>query len=141
MVAIENSFGEVSAANLNSFEVRAGMVLPDDYKTFLLSSNGGKVSPNEIDVPGQEAVLVDLLYGICEKRKPGDLEYEIARLSDTLTKAFLPIGHDPGGNSFLLGLEGTQSGRVYYWDSSLFFEESSEEQNTYLLFFKAITND
>jgi hypothetical protein len=133
-MAIEKSlFGDLSTDSIKSFEMSYGAALPEDYKRFLLVSNGGEPLPNEIDVPNQQPVLVDLLYGISDKREPGDLEYEVMSRSETLPKNFLPIGHDPGGNTFLLSVEPSRWGRIYYWDSCCFFEDSDENQNTYLV--------
>ena len=132
-MVLTNTFGELSAGALESFESRTGLVLPDSYGDFLLAFNGGQPIPNEADVPNQQPVIVDLLYGICDTRIPGDLQYEMSRRGDLHSKGFIPIGHDPGGNTFLLGLFGTQAGRVFYWDSCLFFDGSDEQHNTYPL--------
>jgi len=133
MVKIENSYSKLSIAKFRSFEVRTGIILPSQYREFLFVTNGGEPIPNVATIPDVDSALVDLLYGICDIRQPGDLEFEIARKADLLPKEFIPIGHDPGGNTFLIGLVGIYSGRVYYWDSCFFFEPSNKTQNTYLV--------
>ncbi len=124
----------VSQASLAEYEASLGLSLPEDYKTFLISCNGGIPFPHQLDIPNtKHAVLLDVLYGIKDERTPGDLVYELQHHQPDLPEGFLPIGHDPGGSPFLMGTTGQYRGRVYFWDRTWFFKESSSSENTYWL--------
>jgi hypothetical protein len=127
-------FPVVVPAQLDAQEAALGISFPDDYKQFLLSHNGGYPTPQQLDIPKTgHSVLLDVLYGIGEDRVPGDLVYEFRRHLDDLPEGFIPIGHDPGACYFLMGTTGKYRGRVYFWDRTWFFKESSEKGNTYWL--------
>jgi hypothetical protein len=89
---------------------------------------------NEVVIPRvNEAILVDLLYGISSTRQPADLETEFSETQSEVGENYVPIGHDQGGNYFLLALKGADAGKVYYWDASRAFDISSDRQNTYFI--------
>jgi hypothetical protein len=134
MPTFQSCFDRVSEDHIAQFEARIGATLPDSYKEFLLTWNGGEPSANVFTIADcDQSAILDLFYGIADSRQPGDLETERANRLDDLPDWLLPIGHDPGGNCILLATSGENRGRVYYWDSRRFFECSTEEQNTYLL--------
>jgi hypothetical protein len=134
MVRIENSFRPVHPQELQEFEDRTGIVLPDSYKEFLLKTNGGQPEPREFYIPecGTSA-LIGTFYGIDERGKPLDVETELAGLREQLPTGVVPIGEDPGGNRLLIGTSAKHQGQVYYWDSANRFECTSEKKNTYLV--------
>jgi hypothetical protein len=129
---IQSTLPAVSAEELEAYESAMGVSLPEEYKRFLLSHNGGRPSPQQVDIPNTEhSVLLFLLYGIKEKRIPGDLAHELQRRRSDLPAGFIPIGHDPGGSPFLLATTGEHRGRVFFWDRTWFFKDSSATGNTY----------
>jgi hypothetical protein len=131
---IQSSSTPVAAAALNAYEAALGITFPDEYRQFLLSFNGGRPAPQQVDIPNTDhSVLVFVLYGIKEKRTAGDLAYELHRHRADLPEGYLPIGHDPGGSPFLLATAGENRGRVFFWDRTWFFEDSAAGGNTYWL--------
>ncbi|MBS1656290.1 MAG: SMI1/KNR4 family protein, partial [Bacteroidetes bacterium] len=46
MIEKKREFGAIQEIELNDFEKENGILLPDDYKKFLLEFNGGKPIPN-----------------------------------------------------------------------------------------------
>jgi hypothetical protein len=118
MPTFSRGFGPVSAATVNAAEKRLGVKLPADYKRFLRTTNGGCPKPDTFLVPDRGPAMVGILYGVAPERSPADLEYEQgeAALWDPLPTGFVAIGHDPGGNTFLLGTLGADAGRVFFWD-------------------------
>lgn len=95
-----------------------GFSLPDDYKTFLLSANGGKiVLEHDIYVPKLSCVVfVNCLYplsvgspslGIKERR---DVQ---VRHRQGLRQG-LVIGDDMGTGCFFLILDGMERGAIYF---------------------------
>lgn len=130
---VEVGWGPGSPISISEFERRVGARLPNDYREFLLRWNGGTPSPNTVSVPDLADVLVDRLYGVRDVRTNSDLEHELNSVSEMLPEGVIPIGHDPGGNLFLLCVKGDGAGQVWYWDSCLWFESSSETGNTYVV--------
>lgn len=131
MPIFTDQFGPVSADDVTAFEQRCGYTLPADYTMFLTKTNGGVPSPAVCSVDQCGGVLVDLLYGIRGELTHGDLEQEQVRAQelDPLPFGFLVIGHDPGGNSWLL--DTSCNGEIYYWDRVGFYPKSNPEGNTY----------
>jgi hypothetical protein len=118
MPTFSGGFRPASAEEVADFERRAGVNLPGDYRHFLLTINGGSPVPFRVVVPGRGVARADWLYGIRDERRAGDLEYEQgeAQLWDPLPPGWLAIGHDPGGNTWLLATRGEDAGTVYFWD-------------------------
>jgi hypothetical protein len=123
----------VDDAIISAFQLRTGIRLPEDYKKFLLASNGGVPTPQQFDIPKtKHSVLVDYFYGILPKREPCDLEYETNRMAEHLPQGVVLIGHDPGGNGYLLATTGESRGSVYFWDKRGLLV-NAESGNTFLL--------
>jgi hypothetical protein len=132
--AITPEFDPVFPDELEEYERSIGLLLPEDYRQFLLAHNGGILCPDQLDIPDTDhAVIVDFLYGVSKTRIPGDLAYELEQHRGDLPEGFLPIGHDPGGSPFLLATSGEHRGRVFFWDRTWFFKDSSATGNTYWL--------
>lgn len=127
-------FPPTSRRTIGECEKELGVKFPDDYKQFLRTHNGGTPSPQQLDIPNtKHAVLLDFLYGILGGTESGDLVYEYQVHKRDLPPGFIPIGHDPGGSPFLLATTGEHRGKVYFWDRTHFFKESSASENTYWL--------
>jgi hypothetical protein len=134
-MTFEKLFDPVTEDRLAAFERRLDIAFPEQYRAFLLRQNGGSPQPNEFFIPGAgRGALVDVLHGIGTELVPGDLEHELdgGDRDEDIPIGFIPIGHDPGGNTSLLGVATEQTGKVYYWDVERFFE-SSEGENIYLV--------
>lgn len=124
----------ISKKEIDDYEQRTGIDLPAEYKRFLLSTNGMVPSPDQLQIPNTEhAVLVGILYGIRQERVMGDIEYVTKLHEDDLPDGFIAIGHDPGGNSFLLGTKKATRGKVYFWDKRGLLKARKKKGNTYWL--------
>ena len=133
---IENTFASPSSVQIEQCEHQLGVSFPDSYREFLCSTNGGNPFPKLINVANAGDVLIDFLYGVSGNDQPGDLIFEQRKAQelDPLPDGLIVIGHDPGGNRFLLETCGEKCGCIFYWDSASFFPRSStEEGNTYFV--------
>lgn len=126
--SINGSRISVSEHDLSDLESSLDVVLPKDYRRFLLQHNGGVPQPRRFVIPGCDGeALVDVFLGI---RTSNDIADWVEELDDDLPAGFLPIGFDPGGNALLLDTT-DGAGKVYYWDSGRHFATSSDLENTY----------
>jgi hypothetical protein len=121
LIKIENTnqFGKLTLERLFEFEQKYRMRLPEDYRSFLLENNGGSPSPEIIDFiqhGDKQSDIVNNLYGIHNGEYWASLDWHIKMLEDRVPAGFLPIGDDPGGNFYLIGVAGEHSGKVYFWD-------------------------
>lgn len=114
---IKQSGKNVTEAEVVNFEKKIGHTLPDTYRKFILTYNGGKPTPYFFKVPGwqYEASLVTELKGIDPEARV-DLEELNVLLDGRLPDHFIAIGSDPGGNMLLTGLAGASKGKIYFFD-------------------------
>lgn len=116
-VKISNQGAPVSLEQIEQFERRNGIVLPDSYKTFLLCNNGGEPMPDRLLVPGWygQSTAVNHFFGLGGDSSD-DLETMLPNVEDYVPKGYVPIVDDPGGNLFCLHTGNSQHGAIYFWD-------------------------
>ncbi|MFB9246324.1 SMI1/KNR4 family protein [Massilia antarctica] len=124
--------GRISEENVVDFEREIQFCVPEDYKKFLVDTNGGvlqnaMISPRR---PGQ--LLIDCLFGLCEQSE-FDLRFWLNEFTGDLPEKSLIIGSDAGGGFLLLCTEEDSAG-IYYYDHSYLFSTSADEENTYLIY-------
>lgn len=111
---IEDSLKSVSLEEINEIESKYGIVIPSEYKVFLLDYNGGYVSTNDFTLPNGTSVLFNSFLGV----KYGDLTLEetyqdLQVLEETVSTKLFIFGFDPFGNCFCIDRE---SNEVVFWD-------------------------
>lgn len=132
-LSIERLSAPATEAMIDAFAERNEVDLPEDYRRFLIAYNGGRPKSNRCEVSiVNEAIIVDLLFGLTESRGC-DIETFNAEYRDQLAPGFTIVGSDPGGAFFILGTTPPNVG-VFFWDHQHFFDKSSDENgNTYLI--------
>ncbi len=137
MIQMIDSFQKVGLSQINELEAMLHIEIPEDYRLFLLSCNGGRPRKHVftyIYEGRQEMGCVSRFLGIHEGEWDNlhqtTKTYKIfqKRLPDNL----LPIANDPGGNLICLSLTGNDLGSIYFWDHDWEGEEPSYE-NTFLI--------
>lgn len=114
------------------FEEQLGFSLPDDYKVFLSEYDGVRFYNCEFYVNKiQQKILIDVLYGVKGEKK-FDIYTKNKRFEDEIPEKSLVIGEDQGGAPILL-INDQKNNGIYFFDSNYFFENSTEEENTYLV--------
>jgi hypothetical protein len=110
-----------SRDEIEAFEAELGAPLPDDYRGFLMKSNGGYLDWYRFEGPtpdgGSWTAVVSHVGGL---RDEPELSLRSARACYQgselqIPRALLWIMGDPGGNGICLGLTGPYRGRVYFW--------------------------
>src|SRR5215472_5355466 len=85
-VTFTRSYPPVSEADVQRYEQRLGVTFPDDYRNFLLTTNGGIPTPRYLDVPDENSVVrVNFLYAITNEHDISDLVYELEDLSSRMS--------------------------------------------------------
>jgi hypothetical protein len=118
-VHIETAGGS-SIEDIKGFERAIGTLLPDDYRQFLVTSNGGKPEPNRFTLRDRKGGSgVSRFFGLADENRAGDLRYERNSMRDRVPSDVLPIGTAEGGNSVCLSLAARAFGFVFFWDHEL----------------------
>ncbi|WP_232379382.1 SMI1/KNR4 family protein [Polyangium fumosum] len=134
-----NPFGATSREAIAQFEARWGVLLPIEYKQFLLSSNGGWPTPNVFEVPGWhgQGSVLDAFYGIHDGRKTERLDRALEVYDERIPPDLIPIADDAGGNVVCIGWKGKRRGKIYFWDHEDELDENglfvTDYRNVYLV--------
>ena len=115
-----NKFGTLAPDKLAAFEAKHSIRLPEDYRQFLLETNGGNPHPaNAVDFV-EAAVTpssyVSFFYGIHDGENWARIESAIKDFKGRIINEGLPIAEDPGGNQYVLLVKGKNTGQVYFWE-------------------------
>jgi hypothetical protein len=113
---MRKTYEPVTESDIRNYEVENGVRFPDQYRSFLLRNNGGYAINSYFRIPEYEnnIIVVHHIYGI------GDMQSNLAEVNEDLGE-LLPAGFfiwasDPGGNGFLVGLNGSKhEDQIYYW--------------------------
>ncbi len=131
-IQMTQTYGGTTDADLTAFEDELGGRLSDDYRSFLLSTNGGE--PQQYNrLAGRPAaapaVSVRWFFGL-QTRDEYDLGAVRRTMAGRLPDELLPIGTDSGGNLFCLDWQtGGEGGAVFYWDRDR--DADDDEQPTW----------
>ncbi|MEK9150013.1 MAG: SMI1/KNR4 family protein [Candidatus Desantisbacteria bacterium] len=141
-VKIEGAEKSLTVEELQKVEEVIGVTLPEEYKHFLMMHNGGQPEPSEFEIlwkkemigepwwrlnPGEEELMVgevDWFLSICDDDE-SDLLENFEDFKGRIPDDTIAIGYDQGGNYILLGITGTNRGKVFFW--MLDFEEREGE--------------
>jgi hypothetical protein len=131
-VRIDRAFATTSHEEIAQFENRRGVILPDEYKRFLLMYNGGRPKPNAFDVPEwpHENSGLQRFFGI-HPGKDYDLEHEWEGYADRVPGELMPIACDSFGNLICLGIKGGRRGKIYFWDHEDELDENGRSRQDY----------
>ena len=103
-----------------NFEKELGTSLPDQYRRFLLRTNGGLVSSdtNVVDLDGApwSSTDVHVFFGIGGSVESSELSWNRSTFSERIPDELLPIADDSGGCVFCLSLKGPDRGAVLFCD-------------------------
>jgi len=113
------------------FEARHNIVLPNEYRTFLLTHNGGRVLTNCMESyvllsghPHVQNLWIDQFFPLYESAvelQTLDAALEEA-LHDGIPKSHLPIAG--GSDWFTIGIAPNIQGQVFFWDHEGQWEKS-----------------
>lgn len=117
---------ELTEVIIDKFEKELGIVLPEDYRQFMLKNNGG--TPEEDFLFDYLDVVTNCVNNSCirvffiiydgETNNYDDLLriYQIMREEQVLESIYLPIADDPGENPICMCVGKDNYGKIYYCD-------------------------
>jgi len=117
---------------LTAFETDIGAKLPPDHAAFLLEIGGASflrvcVTPIQTRDDYGDIEIFEVLYA-GRANTPYDLPYDLwsarENYADCLPDSMIPIGENPFGDQFCIGIKGPNRGKVYFW--------SHDDGKTYL---------
>jgi hypothetical protein len=92
-------------------------VLPNDYRSFLLATNGGVPEEQQIPEPSDIGIQVRGFFSVGDSTS-GDLSMTraLATWADRYPDGYVPIALCEGSNLLLMATGEESTGRVVYWD-------------------------
>ena len=126
-------FKNINTLDIINFQEAFEITLPEDYKSFLLESNGGFPSFNRfVFYETFEQGSCEILFSLDDNStsyKHLTLEANFRDLAKIMSMPdeIFPIGQDGGGNYVCICLKGPHYGRIYFWDHEK--ENEDEEGN------------
>ena len=134
-IEISRPWEGLEEARLRQWEASEGISLPDDYRTFLLETNGGRPKQRCFDYADESGPYTDgaiqAFHGI-----HGETYNRLDKIAETskavVPGSFLPIASDSFGNSICLGISGPERGKVYFFDEEGASDGEPEENRTHL---------
>lgn len=128
---MRESNGTLDIKILDSIEEFWGFGLPNDYKKFLLSYNGGIPENASFNFKGSEdGSAIDSFYGFV---RGSDNILNVARdVGDRYPSTMLPIADDVYGNRILITVKGSDRGKIYFWDHEMESYEGEEPDHSNL---------
>jgi hypothetical protein len=120
MEITRRTWKQTSDREVSAFERTIGVRLPEEYRAFLLASNGGVPATATFDfedaVSGRrDASSIQHFFGIHEG-EIGNLRAVTATYMERLPHGLLPVARDDGGNLICLAIAGPRKGEVLFWD-------------------------
>ena len=118
----------------NEFEV----VLPEDYKSFLLQENGGRNTAyrykNLVRIPQvSEEINIDVMFGVSTNVKNGDIKQWTSEYQDDLFPNSIIIGDTIQHGFIVFWLSKDANAGIYYYADTYEFASSTDNMNTYFL--------
>jgi hypothetical protein len=118
-VKITHSFPPITEAELQQFEDELGILLPREYRDFLLAHNGGKPKPDtfNVDMDGfKNTNRVICFLGIAPVTDHAAFAWYLKGYKGRIPHSLLPIAYPLNIDLICLSVHAKDYGRVYYWD-------------------------
>lgn len=141
---ISKSGPEISDMDLKMIEEKFGITLPEEYREFLISHNGGKPDPDSLPMIENGKLTDVAVRQFFKIGVEGDYSFEenfkIFKISEErLPVSLVPIGEDVFGNLFCISVGVDDYGKIYFWDhegemrKSDDLEDKGYPSNVYLI--------
>ncbi|HEM2741744.1 SMI1/KNR4 family protein [Streptococcus suis] len=130
-------FGHAKIEDIHELEKEFNIVLPKDYKQFLLDFNGGKTIDyelNKISIPHSDGEInLDLLFGVRPDEQGTDIGKWTEEYIDDILEHSLIIGDTVQHGFIIIWISGDENEGVYYYDHTYTLASSYDGGNAYYL--------
>jgi hypothetical protein len=120
--------GNPTDEDIRGFESSVGRI-PEDYKNFLKSNNGGIPSANLLKTQSNERVINSLLALKAPSGFGDSIKSHMMVYDGRIPSHTIPIASAGGGDLILLNVDPRKFGEVLYWDHN--FESDGEDASDY----------
>ncbi|AJQ94845.1 SMI1/KNR4 family protein [Gynuella sunshinyii] len=114
-----NPYGEIDDKYLDRFLSELPSTPPATYLEYLRNGNGGKLKNDIVLLSGKYFCSIHEYFGLFLAPAYLSLEENYKRYRNRVSKFFLPIATDPGGNIFGISLGDADYGKIYFWNHEL----------------------
>lgn len=111
-VTYRDTYPAAPASKLTELEERLGARLPEPYRAYLATQDGGALE-------GYNNHGLEIILGIGEVPRWSSLWYLLSQEGDVIPAGCIPVGSDAGGGLFLLAVTAEDRGSVWYQSSEL----------------------
>lgn len=131
-------FGQAKLSDIEILEDKFNVEIPEDYKNFLLQSNGGqnvnyqnenRVRISQID----ETINIDIMFGTKTGIKNADIEQWTSEYQEDIFNKSILIGDTMQHGFIVFWLSDDENQGIYYYDDSYEFDSSNDLNNAYYL--------
>lgn len=131
-------FGFANEEAISILENKFEVVLPEDYKRFLLQENGGRNTAykykNLVRISQiSEEINIDVMFGVETNIKNADIEQWTSEYRDDLFPNSIIIGDTIQHGFIVFWLSNEENRGIYYYDDTYEFELSTDDVNAYFL--------
>ena len=131
-------FGFANEEAISILENKFEVVLPEDYKRFLLQENGGRNTAykykNLVRISQiSEEINIDVMFGVETNIKNADIEQWTNEYRDDLFPNSIIIGDTIQHGFIVFWLSNEENRGIYYYDDTYEFESSTDDVNAYFL--------
>ena len=129
-----NKYGKLSVAMVNQLDGILGFQVPQDYKDFLIKTNGGRFDfeDEHYIVIKNKKIWIDVFYGN-KNNKRSSLLFWNNEYGDEIPENAVIIGDTQDHGFIVYMCAGAQKG-IYFWDDLFSIESSScEGKNAYFI--------
>lgn len=121
MVELTEGGRKLDVSDLDNFESEIGLVLPSEYRSFLLAGNGGVPFPNIVDIrdmPGSPTDI-QLFFGIGMNFESSELLWNCILINggELSSVKRVPVACDSGGGVFFFEVRADGLDGVFFDDS------------------------
>jgi cell wall assembly regulator SMI1 len=112
----------ITKRRLASVERTLGVELPNAYRNFLLTFNGGRPFPAHFVLSrggASQWTKIHFFFGVDDDTLSCDLLWNYNAYKNRLPAGVIPIAGDEFGNRFCLDLRVSRDGPVLFWDHEL----------------------
>ena len=102
--------------SVNNFEQRMEIILPLEYRKFLLKYNVSMPSLRCFKTERNIIESIEVFFGLTSKKHLDLIQNRVRGIVNDIPRVFLVIGEDGGGNKICIKLTDPENGSIWFFD-------------------------